>query len=349
MPLARGNVVVTGGSAGVGRAVVERFAREGYNVAVLARGQKSLDGTVAAIETHGVKGRAFKVDVADFEAVKNAADTVASEWNGIDIWVNCAMVTIFAEIGEIKPEEFRRVTEVTYLGQVHGTLAALPIMKRQGHGTIVHIGSALGYRSVPLQGPYCAAKSAVRAFVDSLRCEFLHDGTPIRLTIAQLPAVNTPQFDWARNRLKHRLQPVPPIYQPEAIAREIVRAAHEAPRELWIGTSSWKAILGNMIAPGLADRYLARTAYQGETTSQPAVDERSDNLYDAVDEDPGAHGRFDHRAQNHVIASDPVWLKLGLAAAGGLAAAALGAASARAGDRRQHETRTERMLEHFRR
>src|SRR6478735_8602928 len=230
------------------------------------------------------------------------------------------MVTVYAPVQETSPEEFRRATEVTYLGQVHGTLAALRHMVPRDRGTIVHIGSALAYRSIPLQSSYCAAKAAVRGFVDSLRSELLHDGSRVRLTMVQLPAVNTPQFDWARSRLPRKLEPVPPIYQPETIARHVFRAAHDAPRELWIGASAWTAIIGNMLIPGWIDGYLARHGYRGEMTSVQAKRNRPDNLYDPVDTDPGAHGRFDARATGQVTAADPRWLKLGLAAALGLVA-----------------------------
>ena len=256
-----------------------------------------------------------RVDVADAEAVMRAADETVAEFGGIDVWVNVAMVTIYAPVQQTRPDEFRRATEVTYLGQVHGTLAALKHMRRADAGTIVYIGSALAYRSIPLQSSYCAAKAAIRGFVDSLRCELLHDRSPIRLTMVQLPAVNTPQFDWARSRMPQKLEPVPPIFQPEAIARHVYRAAHHAPRELWIGFSTWKAILGNMVAPGWIDGYLARYGYQGEMTGRPARRDRPDNLFDPVDTDPGSHGRFDDRAVSSVTAADPRWLKLGLALA----------------------------------
>ena len=263
---------------------------------------------------------AFAVDVADARAVQAAADDLEKRFGGLDVWVNNAMVTIYAPVQETSPEEFRRVTEVTYLGQVHGTLAALSHMVPRDAGTIVHIGSALAYRSIPLQATYCAAKAAVRGFVDSLRSELLHDESRVRLTMVQLTAVNTTQFDWARSRMPRQLQPVPPIFQPEAIARHVYRAAHEAPRELWIGAPAWKAILGNMLVPGWIDGYLARTGYQGEMTDVPAKANRPDNLYEPVDTDPGARGRFDTRAVGHVAAADPRWLKFGIAAALGIVA-----------------------------
>ncbi len=316
----RPTVVVSGASAGVGRAVAQEFARHGWNVGLIARGEVGLAGTIRDVERLGGRPIAFAADVADPQAVQEVADAVARTCGGIDVWVNNAMVTVYAPVQETSPEEFRRVTEVTYLGQVHGTLAALKHMVPADRGTIVHIGSALAYRSIPLQATYCAAKAAVRGFVDSLRSELLHDHSKVRLTMVQLPAVNTPQFDWARSRLPRKLEPVPPIYQPEAIARHVFRAAHDAPRELWIGGPAWKAILGNMLIPGWIDGYLARHGYRGEMTNVRAQANRPDNLYEPVDTDPGAHGRFDSRATNHVAAADPRWLKFGIAAALGLAA-----------------------------
>ena len=313
-------VVVTGGTAGVGRAIAHEFARHGWNVSILARGEAGLAGTVRDIEASGARALANRVDVADAAAVMRAAERTVQAFGAIDVWVNVAMVTVYAPVQQTPPEEFKRATEVTYLGQVHGTLAALKAMRGRDAGTIVCIGSALAYRSVPLQATYCAAKAAIRGFLDSLRSELIHDGSRIRLTMVQLPAVNTPQFDWARSRMPRRLEPVPPIYQPEAIARHVYRAALTAPRELWIGGPTWKAIIGNMLIPGWIDGYLARHGYRGEMTDQPAVGGRPDNLYDPVDTDPGAHGRFDDRSRPGVAAADPRWLKLGIAAALGVAA-----------------------------
>lgn len=310
----RKTVVVTGASAGVGRAVAVEFARAGWNVAAIARGHAGLAGTIRDIERAGGRAMAFSADVAEADAIMEAADAVAAEWGGIDVWINNAMVTVYAPVQETAPEDFARVTAVTYLGQVHGTLAALKHMRARNAGTVVHVGSALAYRSIPLQASYCAAKAAVRGFVDSLRSELLHDGSRIRLTMVQLPAVNTPQFDWARSVLPRKPEPVPPIYQPETIARHIYEAAITAPRELWIGASAWKAIVGNMLVPGWIDGYLARNGYRGEMTQKAASRQRADNLYEPVDTDPGAHGRFDDRAARHVAAADPRWLKLGLAA-----------------------------------
>ena len=241
-------VVITGASAGVGRASAIAFAQKGWNVALIARGKEGLEGARRDVEAAGGHALVLPLDVADADAVFAAADQVVARWGRIDVWINDAMVTIFAPVKEITPEEFRRVTEVTYLGQVHGTMAALKHMRPRNQGTIVQVGSALSYRAIPLQSAYCGAKFAIRGFTDSLRSELEHEQSRIRLTMVQLPAVNTPQFDWARSRMPRKLQPVPPIYQPEAIASEIVRAALEAPRELWIGRSALKAIFGGDVA-----------------------------------------------------------------------------------------------------
>jgi NAD(P)-dependent dehydrogenase (short-subunit alcohol dehydrogenase family) len=258
-----------------------------------------------------VEALSISVDVANAEAVDAAAERVEHELGPVDVWVNNAMVTIFAPGRAIAPEEFRRVTEVTYLGQVHGTLAALKRMRPRNRGTIVQIGSALSYRAIPLQSAYCAAKFAVRGFTDSLRSELKHEGSRIRLTMVQLPAVNTPQFDWARSRMPNKAQPLAPIFQPEAIAREVVRAAREAPRELWIGGSTLKAIIGGVLFPDFGDRILANEGYSGQLASEPREVVRPDNLFEAPPGDPGAHGRFDGRSEADVHGFDPSWLRTG--------------------------------------
>jgi NAD(P)-dependent dehydrogenase (short-subunit alcohol dehydrogenase family) len=315
MPKATRTVVVTGASAGVGRAVAIAFAQKGWKVALIARGKEGLEGARRDVQAAGGEGLVLPLDVADADAVFAAADQVAAEWGHIDIWVNDAMVTIFAPVKEIKPAEFRRVTEVTYLGQVHGTMAALKHMRPRNEGTIVQVGSALSYRAIPLQSAYCGAKFAIRGFTDSLRSELEHEQSRIRLTMVQLPAVNTPQFDWARSRMPRKLQPVPPIYQPEAIASEIVRAALKAPRELWIGRSALKAIIGGMLLPLLGDRILASEGYSGQMTAELAAPDRKDNLFEPVRCDPGAHGRFDRSAHAAVTGFDPVLLRAGIACA----------------------------------
>jgi NAD(P)-dependent dehydrogenase (short-subunit alcohol dehydrogenase family) len=319
------NIVVTGASAGVGRAVAVEFANRGCDVGLLARGQERLESAASEVGRRGKRALPICVDVADPAAVDRAAERVERELGPIDIWVNNAMVTVFAPVHEITPEEFRRVTEVTYLGQVHGTLAALKRMRTRNRGTIVQVGSALSYRSIPLQSAYCAAKFAVRGFTDSLRSELAHDRSRIRLTMVQLPAVNTPQFDWARSHMPVKPMPLPPIFQPEAIAREIVRAAFETPRELWIGAPSLKAIIGNMLAPRLGDEVLAKEAYAGQLTSEPRNQAAPDNLLTPPPGDPGAHGRFDAEAESSVAGIDPAWLRAGaLLAMGGLLALAAG-------------------------
>ena len=325
-------VVVTGASAGVGRATAVAFARNGFDVALIARGRDGLEGARREVEAAGGMTLVLPLDVADAEAVAEAADRVIAEWGQIDVWVNDAMATIFSPVREIKPDEFRRVTEVTYLEQVYGTMAALRRMLPRNHGTIVQVGSALSYRAIPLQSAYCGAKFAVRGFTDALRSELQHDGSRVRLSMVQLPAVNTPQFDWARSRMPRRLQPVPPIYQPEAIAREIVRAAREAPRELWIGRSALKAIIGTMVLPRLGDRLLASEGYAGQMTKEPAQSDRADNLFEPVSGDPGARGRFDDHSSPQVIGFDPTWLRVGaLCALGGMVALAAMLGSSRRG------------------
>ena len=306
-------VVVTGASAGVGRATAIAFARRGFNVGLIARGREGLEAAKRDVEAAGGRGLVLPLDVADAQAVSAAADRVVAEWGKIDVWVNDAMATIFSPVHEIKPDEFRRVTEVTYLGQVYGTMAALKHMRPRNHGTIVQVGSALSYRAIPLQSAYCGAKFAIRGFTDALRSELEHDKSRVRLSMVQLPAVNTPQFDWARSRMPKRLQPVPPIYQPEAIARQIVRAARDAPRELWIGRSALKAIIGTLLLPRLGDRILATEGYDGQMTAEPACSDRPDNLFEPVSGDPGAHGRFDTQAHREVIGFNPSWLRIGAA------------------------------------
>lgn len=303
--------VVTGASAGVGRAVAMELARQGYAVGLLARGQDRLESAAREVRSLGREALPICVDVASFEKVDEAAERIERELGPIDIWINNAMVTIFAPVHAISADEYRRVTDVTYLGQVHGTLAALKRMRKRNRGTILQVGSALDYRAIPLQSAYCAAKFAVRGFTDSLRTELAHEGSRIRLTMVQLPAVNTPQFDWARSKMPRRAQPLPPIFQPEAIAREIVRAAREAPRELWIGRSALKAIIGAMLVPGIADKILSKQGYSKQLTKEPSSMNGQDNLYDPPPGDPGAHGRFDNRATGLVVGYDPVWLRAG--------------------------------------
>lgn len=313
-------VVVTGASAGVGRAVARAFGAAGARVALLARTREALEAAAAEIRHAGGEARVLPLDVADAGAVDAAADEVVSAWGRLDVWVNDAMVSVFAPAAEIRPAEYRRVMEVNYLGAVHGTLAALRHMRRRGAGTIVQIGSALAYRSIPLQAAYCASKAALRGFTDSLRSELHHEESPVRLSMVHLPALNTPQFEVVRNRLPRHGRPVAPVYQPEVAARAVLYAAERAPRELWVGWPTAKAILGQHVVPGLLDRWLARVAWDGQMTDAAPKPTR-----DAVDEplpgDRGAHGIFgaEARAWSPALALR-VHLRAAAAALGALAA-----------------------------
>jgi NAD(P)-dependent dehydrogenase (short-subunit alcohol dehydrogenase family) len=292
-------IVVTGASAGVGRATALEFARRGHDVAILARNQQRLEAAAAEVRREGVKALPIVADVANFAAVDSAASRVEQELGPIDVWVNNAMTTVFSPVEKISPEEVRRGTEVTYLGQVHGMMAALKRMRPRNHGVIVNVGSALAYRAIPLQSVYCAAKFAVRGFTDSLRSELLHDNCAVKLVMVHLPAVNTPQFDWALNKTSQRAQPVPPIFQPEVPARAIAYAAENPDtREIWVGFSTIKAILGNMLVPGLLDRYLAKFGYSGQLSGEALPPNAPANLFETVDGNYGAHGRFDAQARN---------------------------------------------------
>jgi short-subunit dehydrogenase len=290
-------VVVTGGTAGIGRAVALAFARRGDWVAVLARDQDRLEATCAELRAAGSTVLGLRVDVADAAQVEAAAERIERELGVISVWVNNASTTVFAPALEIAAEEFERVTNVAYLGAVHGTLAALRRMRSRDEGCIVQVGSALAYRSIPLQSAYCGAKAALRGFTDALRCELIHDKCKVRLTMVHLSAFNTPQFDWARNKLARRVQPVPPIFQPEIAAAAIVRAAEQARREVWVGWPAVKTILSSRLLPGLGDRLAARQAYEGQQTDDAETPGRADNLFAPVAGSFGAHGRFDPRAR----------------------------------------------------
>ncbi len=320
-------VVVTGASAGVGRATVRAFAERGASVALLARGEDGLQGAREDVEALGGRALVLPVDVADAEAVEGAAARVEEELGPIDVWVNNAMTVVFAPFKELTAEEFRRATEVTYLGYVHGTMAALKRMLPRDRGTIVQVGSALSYRAIPLQSSYCGAKFAIRGFTDSLRAELKHDGSRVHVTMVQLPALNTPQFGWSRTKLPYHPQPVPPIYQPEVAAEAIHWAAHQRRREVYVGASSVMTILGNKVAPWAADLYLALTGYEGQQTADPVGPDRPDNLFEPVPGDHGAHGIFDeeaHEGSSQLWATkNRGWLALtgvGLAGAAALAA-----------------------------
>ncbi|MEO6776525.1 MAG: SDR family oxidoreductase [Kofleriaceae bacterium] len=290
-------IVITGGTAGVGRATAEKFASEGDHVAVLARDQGRLDATVAEIERHGVHGLGISTDVADAAQVEAAATRVEAELGPIDVWINCAMTTVVAPVDDLTPAEYQRVTDVCYHGFVWGTQAALRVMRPRRRGTIIQVGSALAVRSIPLQSAYCGAKHAIHGFTDSLRSELLHDGMPIELCMVQLPAVNTPQFDWCVNKMDHALGPVPPIFQPEVIARALHAVSLRPRREVYLGWPSIKAIVGDKLAPGTADRYLATHGYSGQLTGGPNPHAPA-NLFLPVPGDPGAHGRFDAKARS---------------------------------------------------
>jgi NAD(P)-dependent dehydrogenase (short-subunit alcohol dehydrogenase family) len=323
-------VVVTGASGGVGRAVGRELARRGDLVALLARGQSGLDRAAADIRAEGGQPMVVRVDVADHGAVEAAAQRVEDQFGPIDVWVNDAFAGVFAPVTEIRPEEFLRVTEVSYLGYVYGTKAALKRMVPRDSGVIVQVGSALAYRGIPLQSAYCAAKHAIQGFHESLRCELLHAKSGVRVTMVQLPATNTPQFGWVLSRLPRRAQPVPPIYQPEVAARAIVRAADRPRRrEYWVGASTVATLLGDKLAPGLLDRYLARTGFAAQQTESPRDPQQPANLWEPADAgsgtDQGAHGDFDNVAR---LASAQQWASrhLGILAGGALVAAALGVA-----------------------
>jgi NAD(P)-dependent dehydrogenase (short-subunit alcohol dehydrogenase family) len=299
-------------------------------VALLARGEKGLDAAADEITGEGGRAMPLPVDVADFDAVDAAAAKVESELGPIDVWVNTAFSSVFARFGDIAPEEFRRVTEVSYLGYVYGTRAALTRMKPRDRGTIVQVGSALAYRGIPLQTAYCGAKHAIQGFNEALRCELLHEKSPIKVTMVQMPAVNTPQFDWVLSRLPKQAQPVPPIYQPEVAGQALVHAAdHPERREYWVGGSTVGTLLANAVVPGLLDRYLARTGFKSQQTDQPRSPDQPANLWGPADgqdgHDFGAHGRFDSRSTDR---SAQVWASQhhGLLGAVGAAAVAAGGA-----------------------
>lgn len=317
-------VVVTGASAGVGRAVAREFAKEGAHIGLIARGRERLEAAQREVEEAGGKAIVLPADVADAGGIEQAADRVERELGAIDVWVNNAMTTIFAPFHEIAPDEFKRATEVTYLGCVYGTMAAIKRMRQRNRGTIVQVGSALAYRSIPLQSAYCGAKHAIAGFTDSLRSELIHQKSAIHLTMVHLPAMNTPQFSWCRTRLPRQPEPVPPIYQPEVAARAIVWASSHRRREIYVAWPTVKAIYGQMVAPGYADEYLAKYGYTGQETQQPVPPDRPDNLYESVPGDYAAHGIFDARASD---SSPLTWMDLhrGIVGAGAAALAVAGA------------------------
>jgi NAD(P)-dependent dehydrogenase (short-subunit alcohol dehydrogenase family) len=318
-------VVVTGASAGVGRATALEFAVEGAQLALLARGRERLEAAARDVERAGGRAIVLPTDVADPDAVEAAATQAEAELGPIDVWVNNAMATLYAPVWETAPAELRRVTDVTYLGSVWGTMAALRRMRPRDSGTIVQAGSALAYRGIPLQGAYCGAKHALQGFLESLRAELLHEGSNVHVSMVQLPALNTPQFSWARTKMERKPQPVPPIFQPEVAAAAIVWAAHNPRRELYVGWPTVKTILGNRFFAGLADRYLARTGFERQQTDEPVEPDREGNLFEPVPGDMGAHGEFDREAKPRSL---QLWATqhrdwLGLAAGAGAAALGL--------------------------
>jgi NAD(P)-dependent dehydrogenase (short-subunit alcohol dehydrogenase family) len=312
-------VVVTGASGGVGRAIAHAFGKRGAQVALLARGESALQDAKAEVEQLGGRALAIPTDVADYDAIEAAAERVERELGPIDVWVNDAMATVFAAVVDTEPHEFRRATEVTYLGTVHGTMAALKRMRARDRGVIIQVGSALSYRAIPLQAAYCGAKFGIRGFTDALRVELMHESSHVRITMVQLPGVNTTQFNWCRSKLPNHPQPVPPIYQPEIPAEAVYWAAHHRRRELWVGYSTVQAIVGGMIAPWFADWYLERTAFDGQQgTDRPIGPDRHDNLFEPQPQIAATHGIFDDQAKTR---SPELWMAthrrlLGAAAAG---------------------------------
>jgi short-subunit dehydrogenase len=307
----------------LGRAVAREFGRHGAKLGLVARGVDGLEAAKREIELAGGSALVLPLDVADARAIENAAASVEREFGPIDIWVNNAMASVFSPVREMKAEEYKRVTEVTYLGVVYGTLAALKRMLPRDRGTIVQVGSALVYRSIPLQSAYCAAKHAIAGFTDSLRCELIHDKSNVRVTMVQMPALNTPQFGWVKSRLKNKAQPVPPIFQPEVGAKAIYWAAHHSRREIYAGWPTVEAIVGNKLAPGWLDRYLGKTGFASQQTCEPEDPDRPDNLWEPVKGDHGAHGAFDSQAHERsweVQASlGRRWIGAGLAVVGAAA------------------------------
>ena len=296
-------VAVTGASAGIGRATARAFAVRGAKVALLARGEKGLAGAADEVRKAGGTALVVPVDVADASQVSAAVERIEAELGPVDVWVNAAFTSVFAPFDQISPQEYRRVTEVTYLGFVYSTMAVLAKMKQRNRGTIVQVGSALAYRGIPLQSAYCGAKHAIQGFHEALRCELLHDRSGVHVTMVQMPAVNTPQFSWVLSRLPRQAQPVPPIYQPEYAARGVVYAAdHPKRREYWVGASTAGTLAANALAPGVLDRYLGRTGYKSQQTGQRRDPDASVNLWEPADgpagEDFGAHGIFDDKATN---------------------------------------------------
>ena len=326
-------VVITGATSGVGRALARRFAEEGARIGLLARGEEGLEGAASDVQALGGTAMAIPTDVAEHDQVEDAAARIERELGPIDVWVNNAMTTVFAFVKHISSDEFRRVMDVNYLGTVNGTLAALRRFLPRDRGSIVQVGSALAYRSIPLQAAYCASKHAIEGFSQSLRCELLHDGSHVRLCIVQLPGLNTPQFDHCESRMPKKAQPVAPLYQPEVAAEAIVWAANHDRREVWVGGSTVGTILANRLAPGLLDRYLARTNVKAQQAEEPEDPNRPANLWKPVPGDPGAHGRFDQKAHHRSLQLWGAKHRAVAAAGAGSLVASAAALLARAGRR----------------
>lgn len=327
-------VVVTGAGAGAGRAIAARFGREGWRVALLSREPDRLQAARVEIENAGGEALPIPTDMADAAAVFAARDRVVAEWGGIDAWVNCAMATVVGPFEQISPADFKRVVEVTLLGYVYGTQAALEAMRPRDRGAIIQIGSALAYRAIPLQSAYCACKFAIRGLTDSLRAELLHAGSHITLSMLQMPGMNTLQFDWARNLFDHKYQPVGAVFDPDVAAEATWRAVHEAPREFWVGSSAIEAIVGEMVCPPGLDRLVARTGYRQQISHTPEPSGRPDNLYEPVKADVGARGRFSDRAKPRAFILNSSHARLAAAGAVLLSFAATAAAGFLAGRRR---------------
>ncbi len=300
-------VVITGASAGLGRAIVREFAKKGDDIALIARGIDGLEAAKKEVESYGGRALVLPLDVADADAVEKAATEVEEKLGPIDIWVNNAMNSVFSPIKDMKPDEYKRVTEVTYLGQVYGALSALKRMRARNSGCIIFIGSALAYRGIPLQSAYCAAKHAVEGFYDSFRCELIHDKLNIRTCMVQLPAMNTTQFGFVRNKLFYKPKPMGMIYDPEIAAKAVVFVTEHDRREIYVGWPTLEAIIGNKILPGYADHHLAKTGYEGQFTKKPEDPNRKDNLWEPLPGDHGAHGPF--TAQSHYF-SPQLWASM---------------------------------------
>ncbi len=302
-------VVVTGAGAGLGRAIVQSFARRGASIGLISRGQERLEDAAREVEQMGGRALVLPGDVADAQALEDAAQKTEEAFGPIDVWVNDAMTTVFAPTWDMTPDEYKRVTDVTYLGFVYGTLAALKRMRPRDRGTIVQVGSALAYRSIPLQSAYCAAKHAMVGFTDSLRSELIHDGSHVHLTAVHMPALNTPQFTWCKSKMPRKAQPVPPIYQPEVGAEAVYWAAHQRHREVFVGWPTVQAIWGQRLLPGFLDHYLAKMAWDGQMYDGARDPNQAVDLYEPVPGHQGAHGAFDSQARDF---SAEVWLTMRL-------------------------------------